>query len=407
MKYSLLTLILIGLFQIGYAQNKNQITIGTVDTIHSNILQENRKILIYTPAGVSNDPHGSARYPVVYLLDGESFFHSFTGIVDYLSNTGKMPEMIVIGITNIDRMRDLTPSHSVYWSDGEKDEKALHTSGGGEKFISFIQNEVIPHIEANYPTAPYRMFVGHSLGGLTVLNALINHPALFNAYVTIDPTVWWDNRALMNQAKSVLAKADYTGKILFYASANTMDKNMDTIRVMKDTANVNVHVRDNLQFRSLLQKNKAAHLAYQWKYYQEDNHPSVPLIAGYDALRFFFKNYELPKEIGDKSLTAEYIKIHYQNVSKLMGYEVKPSQQTVNLLGYGCLSNKQYAEAYSFFKMNIDNYPQSFNVYDSMGDYYLAIGDKKNAIILFTKALGLKDNSDTRKKLKELKSVKA
>jgi predicted alpha/beta superfamily hydrolase len=406
MKYYLLTFILIALFQTGSAQNNNKITIGTTDTIHSNILQENRKLLIYMPSGASSNPKSSVRYPVVYLLDGEAFFHSFTGMDEYLSSTGKMPEMIVVGIVNTDRIKDLTPTHSVYWSDGEKDEKALHTSGGGEKFISFVQNEVIPHIEITYPTAPYRMLVGHSLGGLTVVNALINHSSLFNSYVAIDPSVWWDNRTLMNKADHVLAQANYTGRSLFYASANTMNKNMDTLRIMKDTANANVHVRDNLQFRTLLQKTKATHLAWQWKYYPEDNHPSVPLIASYDALRFLFKNYELPKEMNDPSLTAEYIKIHYQNVSKLMGYEVKPSERTINLLGYGCLSNKQYNQAYSFFKMNTDNYPQSFNVYDSIGDYYLATSDKKNAVTVFTIALSLKDNPDTRRKLQELKSGK-
>lgn len=404
MKHFLLTFFLIALLQISFAQNENQITIGTTHTIHSSVLQENRKLLVYVPAGASKDPKSSVRYPVIYLLDGDDFFHSFTGMVQYLSSVGKIPEMIVVAISNKDRMRDLTPTHSVYWSDGEKDEKALHTSGGGEKFISFIQNEVIPHIEANYPTAPYRMFVGHSLGGLAVINALINHPALFNSYVAIDPSVWWDNRALMNKANHVLTEADYKGKSLFYASANTMDKNMDTLRVMSDTANVNVHVRDNLQFRTILQKDKSSHLMWQWKYYPEDNHPSVPLIANYDALRFIFKNYELPKEMDDPSLTAEFLKFHYQNVAKLLGYEVKPSEKMVNLLGYNCLSNKHYDQAYSFFKLNIDYYPQSFYVYDSMGDYYLTVGDKRNASLVLAKALSIKDNPYTRKKLMELRS---
>lgn len=406
MKHFLIVFILLALFHTSIAQHHSQIIIGITDTVHSTVLHENRPVLIYTPPSASKDAKSNIRYPVVYLLDGESFFQSFTGMVQYLSSIGKMPEMIVVGIPNTNRNRDLTPTHFVYWSDGQKDEKALHSTGGGEKFLSFIDDELIPHVEAVYPTAPYRMFVGHSLGGLTVLNALINHPAFFNSYVSIDPTVWWDNRALMNKATQVLTHADYTGKSLFYASANTMDKHMDTLRVMNDTANVNVHVRDNLTFRSLLQKDHSSHLAWQWKYYPEDNHPSVPLIASYDALRFIFKNYELPKEMDDPSLTAQDISVHYKSVSKLLNYEVKPSERTINFLGYGCLSNKHYNEAYSFFKMNIDNYPQSFNVYDSMGDYYLATGDKKNAATVLPKALRLKDNPDTRKKLQELKTGK-
>jgi predicted alpha/beta superfamily hydrolase len=403
MKYFLFSLFVFILYQTSHAQTTTAITIGVTDTIYSKVLQKKRTLLVYTPAGANNNPRGSVRYPVMYLLDGESFFHSFTGMVQYLSSTGVMPEMIVVGIVNTDRTMDLTPTHSVYWSDGEKDEKALHTSGGGEKFISFIQNEVIPHVESHYSTAPYRMLVGHSLGGLTVLNAIINHAALFNAYVAIDPSVWWDHKALMNKAGQVLATKNYTGKSLFYSSANTMDKRMDTLRVMMDTAHANIHVRDNLQFRSLLQQDHSSYLSCQWKYYPDDNHASVPLIAGYDALRFLFKGYRLPKEMDDPSLTAEDIRLHYQNVSKIMGYEVSPSEKTVNQLGYAYLANKRYNEAYNFFKMNIAAYPQSFNVYDSMADYYLAIGDKKNASLVLTQALRLKENPDTRKKLQSLK----
>jgi predicted alpha/beta superfamily hydrolase len=372
------------------------------NTIHSKVLQESRPLLIYAPPAALSGLKNGIRYPVIYLLDGKAFFHSFTGLVEYLSNTDNMPEMIVVGIPNTDRTRDLTPTHSVQWSDGEKDESALGRSGGGEKFLSFIQHELIPHIEATYPTAPYRMFVGHSLGGLTVLNALINHPAMFNAYVAIDPSVWWDNRSLIQKANEVLARGDYSGKQLFYASANTMDKKMDTIRVIKDTAHANVHVRDNLLFRAILKKHKASRLTWQWKYYPADNHPSVPLIAEYDALRFLFKGYEFHKDWNDPTLVAADLSVHYQKVSKQLGYEISPPEGTVNNLGYGIMEEKHYDRAYGFFRLNADNYPQSFNVHDSLGDYYLAVGDKKNAIAAFARALSLKEQPATRQKLDAL-----
>jgi len=402
----LLFFISILFIKVGYSQTKNPITLGRIDTIESKILQENRAIFIYTPASASKDRNSTTRYPVMYLLDGESFFNSFTGMVQYLSSIGKMPEMIIVGVTNTDRRRDLTPTHFVYWSDGEKDEKGLHNTGGGEKFLSFIQHELIPHVESAYPTAPYRMFVGHSLGGLTVLNALANHSSLFKSYVAIDPTVWWDNRLIMQQTEKALVKGSYANKSLFYASANTMDKNMDTIRVVNDTDQANIHVKDNLLFRGLLQQDKTSRLNWQWKYYPEDNHLSVPFISAYDALRFLFKGYDLGKEMDDPSLTAEYIQSHYQDVSRLLGYELKPEERILNIIGYIHLGEKRYQQAYCFFKMNIDSYPQSFNVYDSMSDYYLAVGDKKNAISVLSKALRLNDNPDTRKKLQGLKSGK-
>ncbi|CAN5372327.1 alpha/beta hydrolase-fold protein [soil metagenome] len=400
MKY-LLSVISVLLFTGAYSQNNNKIVIGTTDTIRSAILNEQREILIYMPASAGKE--GKTRYPVIYLLDGYSFFQSFSGVVQYLGAIGKMPEMIVVAICSTDRTKDLTPTHNIYWSDGEKDERSLKTSGGGEKFTAFIQKELIPRIDSLYPTAPYRLFVGHSLGGLLVINTLVNHPALFNGYIAIDPSLWWDNRSLLTKAGITLAQTNYKGKRLYFASANTLNKGMDTIRVAKDTANGNVHVRDNLRFRSILQRSKASQLVWNWKYYADDNHPSVPLIAGYDALRAIFKNYELSMDVNDPAITAGFIKKHFQNVSDLLGYKVQPSQGTVNILGYTNLSGKRYDKAYSFFKMNVDNYPESFNVYDSMGDYYVAVGDKPQAAAAFIKALTIKEHPDTRKKLEELK----
>ena len=391
-------------FSQAYSHKDNRIILGTIDTIHSVILNEEREVLIYIPNSSTGNFNDKTRYPVLYLLDGYSFFHSVTGMVQYLSSIGKMPAMIIVAIVNTDRIRDLTPTHSTSWSNGEQDTVHFKYSGGGEKFISFIQNELIPYINSQYNTEPYRMFVGHSLGGLMVINTLINNPELFNSYVAIDPSIWWDNKSIMKQAAIVLKQNDYTGKRLFYASANTLNKGMDTIRVLKDTANGNLHVRDNLQFREILKKNKNSNLDWNWKYYDDDNHPSIPLIAEYDALRSFFKNYELPKDLEDTSINAEYIKNHYQNISVMLGYEVLPPQSTINILGYNHLASKLYEKAYAFFKMNIDNYPESANAFDSIGDFYVEKNDKKNAIEAYKKALSLKEIQDTKKKLNKLQS---
>jgi len=339
----------------------------------------------------------------MYLLDGYAAFHSVTGVVQHLTSIGRMPEMIVVAISNTDRQRDLTPTHSIQWSDGTVDSAALKTSGGGEKFIQFMEKELIPHMESTYRTNPYRMFVGHSLGGLTVLNTLINHPSLFNSYVAIDPSVWWDKQSLLKKANTILAQKSFAGKKLFYGAANTMVKGMDTLRVVKDTAIRNVHVRNNFKFREVLLKNKKNQLVWDWKYYKDDNHSSVPLIAAYDAFQFFFKGFELIDDLNDPSVDLNFVRNHYQKVSALLGYTVLPTERTVNILGYINLENKDYAKAYSFFKLNIENYPESFNVYDSMGDYYIAKGDKQKAKELLLKALMLQEHHDTRRKFEDLK----
>lgn len=382
------------------SRDEKRIDIGKKDIIHSAILNEDREIWIYTPASYNAGSQNT--YPVMYFLDGPSFFYPVTGIVQYLSSVGQMPEMIVVGIANTKRVRDLTPTRSITWSDGEKDTAALGLSGGGENFISFIEKELFPYVNTKYRTMAYRMFVGHSLGGLTVLNALFRHPALFTSYVAIDPSVWWDDQLMMRYASQSLSDHDFSGKSLYYASANTLKKDMDTLRVSDDTSHASIHVRNNLQFRQILQDNARRRLQWNWKYYPEDGHTSIPLIAGYDAMRFLFRGYSLDKDMNDTSIAVNYIIEHYNKVSVLLQYKVLPSEALVNSLGYNFLSYKNYDKAYDFFKLNLENYPSSANAWDSMGDYYLEKNDRKNAMGMFRKALSLQELPGTRKKLEAL-----
>ncbi|HLY71601.1 MAG TPA: alpha/beta hydrolase-fold protein, partial [Puia sp.] len=180
-----------------HAQTKNQIIVGNADSVYSKILNENRKIWIHIPE--DNSPDGvfaKQHYPVIYVLDGwEPTFSSVVNIVELLSGgSGNLafPQMIVVGIPNTDRTRDLTPTHIV--SAPVMDSMSARFSGGGEKFISFIEKELMPHIDSVYPTAPYRVFIGHSLGGLMSIYTMMHHPKLFNSYIAIDPSMFWDNR---------------------------------------------------------------------------------------------------------------------------------------------------------------------------------------------------------------------
>jgi uncharacterized protein len=391
---------------LAHAQNDNKIVIGTIDSVYSKTLNEQRKIWVSVPKqGLSI--FAPRKYPVVYLLDGDAHFPSVTGMLQQLSSVNGntvVPEMIVVGIPNTDRTRDLTPTHTDLGPDGKVTPMGK-SSGGGEKFIAFIKNELIPHIDSLYPTAPYRMFIGHSLGGLMVMNTLINHPEMFNSYIAIDPSMWWDNQKLLKRADSVLQRRNYDEKTLFLAVANTMAKGMDTTKVIKDTAGSTMHIRSNLQLARMLQKHKNNHLAWNWKYYNEDSHGSVPLIAEYDALHYFFKQMalQLPTSPEDTAFfTAPYVEHHYENVSKQMGYKMLPPEELINTLAYQFMSMNMMDKAQSFFQLNIDNYPQSFNVFDSMGDLFKAKGDKKKAIEFYTKALAIKDFPDTRKKIESL-----
>lgn len=390
------------------AQLENKIVLGTIDSIDSKILREPRKIWVYVPNTGPGGIYSKQRYPVVYLLDGDAHFYSVVGMIQQLSQVNGntiCPEMIVVGIPNTDRTRDLTPTHII--SDlPMMDSTSSVTSGGGEKFISFIEKELIPHIDSLYPTEPYRMLIGHSFGGLTVINTLVHHTSLFNAYVAIDPSMWWDNYRLLNETKAVLAAKDFKGTSIFLGIANTMPDGMDTLKAKTDTTLDTKHIRSILELNSYLSTSKQNALRSKSKYYNEDDHGSVPLIAEYDALHFIFDYYPMkltrPEYMNMDKEVISKIEKHYEDVSKHLGYKVKLPESMVNSMGYQKLGAKSYDMAEYLFKLNIANYPESANTYDSLGDLYDAKGDKKNAISNYKKAVSIQEMPETKVKLEKL-----
>lgn len=388
--------------------DKANIIIGNTDSLPSGILGEQRKIWVHVPDG---SPNSKDRYPVVYVLDGDGHFSSVVGMIQQLSSGGNsnVPKMMVVAIPNTDRTRDLTPTHV----DAEPpfmDSASSKTSGGGENFIAFMEKELMPYIEAKYPAAPYKILIGHSFGGLAVMQAFTHHTHLFNAYISIDPSMWWDQQKLLKQVQQVLTEKKFEGKSLYLGIANTMDEGMDINKVEQDTSGDTQHIRSILALQAALERNKQIGLKFKGKYYPDDSHGSVPLITEYDALRFFFDFFPIKLTMKDYTDStgelADKYQSHYARLSQKMGYTIKPDEMEVNYIGYDFLGRKLYKSAGSLFKLNVDNYPESRNVYDSYGDYFVAIGDKENAIIQFKKSLSIQENESTRKKLTELETGK-
>lgn len=364
---------------------------------------------MHVPDSYRQEGASKRRYPVVYLLDGESHFRSVVGMIHQLSTANGntiCPEMIVVGIPNTNRLRDLTPTPGGGMIPSAADSTRLKNSGGGEKFTAFIEGELIPHMDSLYPTEPYKVFIGHSLGGLMVINTLIHHPNLFNAYVAIDPSMWWANQKLLHTAKQVIASQTYAGKALFVGIANTMESGMDTLGVQADTSGSTQHIRSILALNRLLKANGQTGLRYQGKYYGLDDHSSVPLIAEYDALHFIFASYRLKLTDQDyeedNTGLADKLTTHFRAATRQLGYQVKPPESLVNELGSFMVSQKKFTKAESLFKLNVATYPASFNAYDSYGDYFMAKKDTLSAITNFQKSLSLKETPATRKKLTAL-----
>ncbi|UOQ52992.1 alpha/beta hydrolase-fold protein [Hymenobacter cellulosivorans] len=391
----------------------NKIEIGHIDSLTSKVLQEKRGIWIYVPPAPAEPGYAPKRYPVLFLLDGDWHFPYVTALNQQLSTVnglGVCPEMIVVGIPHPypTRTRDLTPTHSTKRWNGAED-RTLSSSGGGEKFLAFLETELLPYIDAKYPTVPYRLLVGHSLGGLAVLNTLATKPKLFNAYLAIEPSLWWDNTLVLKKLEAAMQQHKFTGQKLFLAVAHTEKPGLDTTQVRRDTTGSTRHTRTNLALVDLLRRRKPGALAWQWKYYPRETHFSVSLLTEYNALHAFFqhKQLALPTSITDPSFTVAAVQRHYAQVPQQYGYTVLPPEETLNMYAWGYMQQKLWDKAYQFFQFNLKNYPQSYNAHTSLAAYYEARNDKAKALQYYTAALRLQDLPEARQKIAELQSSSA
>ncbi len=196
-------------------------TLGQIDKIQSMELSETRTLNIYLPEGYSLD--SSTKYAVIYLLDGsanEDFIH-IVGIVQFLNMIESLPKSIVVGIANIDRKRDFTFPTTI-----ERDKKDYPTTGSSSKFMAFIEKELQPFIQKKYKTNTSKTIIGQSLGGLFASEVLIKKPYLFDNYMIVSPSLWWDNESLLAIAPGLLAKQP-DKKTKVYISVGKEGKQME------------------------------------------------------------------------------------------------------------------------------------------------------------------------------------
>jgi len=206
-KISLFTLLIFcQLTTLGQTKNQKVVNsnkpfvLGVIDEIQSKVLAEKRILNIYLPEGYKQND--TTRYPVIYLLDGsadEDFIH-IAGLVQFNSFewVNQVPKSIVVGIATVDRRRDFTFPTTI-----EADKKKFPTTGHSDRFMAFLGNELQPYIEKKYKTTTSKTIIGQSLGGLLITEILFKKPTLFNKYVIVSPSLWWDNGALLNQDSKI------------------------------------------------------------------------------------------------------------------------------------------------------------------------------------------------------------
>lgn len=190
----------------------------TVFTIDSTVLQEVRRINVYTPPDYQAAM--AASYPVLYMLDGgldEDFPHVARD-VDAAIRAGQMRPMIVVGIENTERRRDMTGPTTV-----ASDRAIAPHVGGSFAFRAFIADELMPQVRERYRTNGKTALVGESLAGLFVVETFLLQPRLFESYVALSPSLWWNNMALTRAADARLKAWPGLSRTLYFATASDDD----------------------------------------------------------------------------------------------------------------------------------------------------------------------------------------
>lgn len=340
--------------------------------VHSSILNEDRTMRVRTPRAYEHDKDA---YPVLYLMDGPGHINEIGSTMDFLVEHNRMPPMIIVGIANTDRTRDLTPTHwDIKNPDGTVD--ANPTSGGGDHFLDFIQKEMMPQIEKRYRTSCYRAFAGHSLGGLMVIHTLITRPDLFQAYIAVSPSLQWDDQRTLHQAQQFFAGRAELKKALFFSLGNE-----------GNTPNPMGEGFDQLQKTLRAKAPKDFH--WDSARYPDETHGSTVLLAHYAGLRTVFADWQMPVNAqgGGPAGGMDGIEKHYRDLTERYGCAVRPPKNLLNQFGYGLMGQKKLDEAIRVFQRNVELYPDSANVYDSLGEGYENAGKLDVAIQNIEKAI--------------------
>jgi len=306
----------------------------------------------------------NAKYPVLYLTDGlQNIWHA-VGTIEVLTRTGSVPPMIVVGIESTNRMRDFTLTTS------ENNPK----SGGGKKYLAFIEEELIPYIESNYRTNTYRALEGHSLGGLFTLSTFMERPDLFNSFIVMSPALWWNGEELTKKALEFFKTHVGLKNSLFFG-IGTYESGTD-YGMRKELKN----------YVDVITKNKPEELRFERKEIENEGHMASVLLSNYYGLKFIFSDMSFPENLYENYTDKKFLK-HENFLMDKYGKSAKQSAESYVSLAATLIQQESYSEAITVLKRSVSAYSfdvglMNFlaNTYEKNNDVDLAIATYKMII---------------------------
>ena len=345
-------------------QDGEDISLGKYRIIHSNILNEDRTLLIHLPS-IYEDTELS--FPVLFVLYGHDINNYFAPAVitsEKLGRTGEIPQMIVVGVDNTNRYRDNLPVSSRDGSEG----------GGADNFIRLFEEELIPYIEKNYRTKNFRILAGPQAGSVFGLFALITKTDLFNAFIINNPFLSPQNSVYL-----------YPKIEEFFGKSLPFDRFL-YIKSEKDEPEGNLEHFN--RFSNLINTRKPKGLNYKFDLVEPPGYFIKPL-AFKEGLKHIFSEYKLPHDFLTESVND--VISYYKNLSEKYGFEIDTPELMLTFEGDKLLNRRKTGEAIELFEYLLKLYPKGLNAFWRLGETYRNLGDFEKAAYYYKGFLNIQD----------------
>ena len=304
----------------------------------------------------------SFQYPVMLVMDGSTQFEHIAGNVNFLSTFSIVPEMIVVGVSAKSRLKHFTHTELAGYEG---------RSGGAQHYTRFLQDALLPELKKQYRMSPFTLVTGHSLSGLYTSYRATHHADFINASISVSPSLWWDDFALINDIKATKRQVEKPPLRWFVSMANEPNE-------MAEGYN---------RLMSVLGEKSERVFDWESREFPKETHDSAPLIGNVEGLKSIFRGYNAVPNIEIKSL--EQLQAYYGNYAKKMGYNFPMSLHQYNVYGLKAAYEGELDWGIEILEKGVEVFDQSEILWDSLATVYSMNDDTESALQASNKALKL------------------
>jgi len=347
-----------------FAQKDGEdIVLGKYRVIHSQILDEDRLLFIHLPRGYEDT---QLVYPVMYLLyvDIYNYFADAAIITEKLGGTGEIPPVIVIGVANTNRYRDLLPVKT----------RGRSEAGGSENFLRFLEEELIPHVDKTYRTKNFRILAGPQTAAVFSLYAFITKPGLFNAFLSENPFMNPENAAFLYPKAEQFFKTTEPLKSFLYIKCETNERPQ------------NLEYAERLG--QLLKSERPEGFRFKVEFREPSGYFTTPMPFK-EGLKTLFAGHKLPENFQTNSVKD--IIDYYKKLSQEYGFKVDPSSLMLTFEGDKLSQQGKTKEAIALFEYQLSLYPKSLNALLRLGEIYRRMSELEKAREYYRTFLNIED----------------